>query len=260
MMRTKRGFTILEVLIAAVVFALALGAVIYGYDAISRQSVHASAALDQMQEALLLIENLRMELSSLVMNPLNTDADHLGNSFYISKPYGSSIQFVTERTEGTTRNRYLVYYEARNAKPEDPVGRVVLKKQVWKFLNMQPWTQKITFPAGWPKEWIGPLVEEQEVRFRKLDLFDIRWQYQVPDENEGRVFLRMKLILKSGKERLLPMTTLVSIPTPDPPTRISGCPGFFAACFELAKRNCFCSGPGAPSPAPSPSPSPGGSR
>lgn len=244
----RRGFTLLEVLVAAGIFALALGAVITGYDALSRQNQHATVALNQMQEALLLVENVRMELSSMVMNPLNTDADHLGNTFIISKPYGSSIQFVTERAEGTSRSRYLMYYEARNSKPGDPGGRLVLRKQVWKFLNMQPWTEKITFPRGWPAAWIGPLVEEHEARFRDLDLHDMRWQYQVPDENEGRVFLRMKMILKSGKEKLLPMTTLVSIPTPDRPTTISGCPGFFAACYDMAKRNCFCSGPAAPAP------------
>jgi prepilin-type N-terminal cleavage/methylation domain-containing protein len=240
----RRGFTLLEVLIAAVVFGLVLGAVLFGYDALTRQSQRAAVALDQMQEALLLLENVRMELSSLVMNPLASDKDHLGNSFVISKPYGSSIQFVVERAEGAARRRYLVYYEARNAKPGDPVGRLVLKKYVWKFANMQQWTQKITFPAGWPKEWIGELVEEQEARLGALDLYDMRWQYQVPDEGEGRVFLRLKLILKTAGAQLLPMTTLVSIPTPDRPTTISGCPGFFAPCYDPVKRNCFCSGGG----------------
>jgi prepilin-type N-terminal cleavage/methylation domain-containing protein len=243
----KRGFTMLEVLIAVVIFVLALGAVVYGFDALSRQSKVASASLSQIQEALLLMETARMELASMVVNPVAFENEHLGNSFVISKPYGSSIQFVTERTEGGAKQRYLVYYEARNSKPGDAMAGLILKKQVWKFQRQQTWLEQITFPAGWPADWIGPLVETQESRYRDLNLYDMRWQCLVPDQNEGRVFIRMKMILRMGKGNFLPLTTLVAFNTPEDPGRRSDCPSLFSLCFkpkpkDKEARDCYCSG------------------
>jgi hypothetical protein len=66
-----------------------------------------------------------------------------------------------------------------------------------------------------------------------------------PVENEGRVFLRVKLVLRAAEgARLLPFTTMVGVQTPDLPTRISTCPSLFAPCFDAAAPNCWCAAKG----------------
>ena len=56
--------------------------------------------------------------------------DHEGNSFIISKPNGTSIQFVTERREAGARKRFLVYYEAKNFGGAKPKEGLSLRKTV----------------------------------------------------------------------------------------------------------------------------------
>jgi hypothetical protein len=213
----------------------------------TRQSTRAFYTLSQTQDALLLIETIRLELASLVLNPFSDANDHEGNSFLISKPNGTSIQFVMEKVEKGKRNRYLVYYEAKNQTGPDATRDLSLRKIVWKFTQDSVWYDKIAFPPGWPSGWIGPVVEVQDGKYKSLSIQDMRWQYLVPAENEGRVFFRLKLVLRAAEGvRLLPFTTLVGVQTPDLPTMVSNCPCLFAPCFNVTPTCDCCSGGGTP--------------
>lgn len=248
MTRTKSGFTVVEILIGSVILGLAVGMILSMFHGMTRQSAHAFHTLSQTQDALLLLETIRLELGSLVLNPFADARDHEGNSFLISRPNGTSIQFVTERQDGADRRRYLVYYEAKNLQKTSGKQGLALKKMVWKFQLDTPWYERVTFPPGWPSTWIGPLVETQEEKYKNLLIQDMRWQYLVPMENEGRTFFRLKLVLEAAEgTRLLPFTTLVGVQTPDLPTAVSDCPCLFDVCFDPAKPNCTCcSGGGKP--------------
>jgi hypothetical protein len=235
---SRRGLSMLEVLIGSVILALLIGISMAGFNMLGRQSKHAFESLGQAQEAQLLLETIRLELSSMVMNPFADPKDHEGNSFIISRPNGTSIQFVTEKREGDRRQRYLVYYEARNEGDAAPPG-LTLTKTVWKFTHDGTWGDKIRFPPGWPTDWIGPQVEKQKTKWQGLNIQDMRWQYLVPDENEGRVFFRMKMVLKAREgTRLMPITTLVAVSTPDLPASISDCPCLFDARFDPNAPDC----------------------
>ena len=237
-MSSRRAFTMVEVLIGSLILLLLMGISIAGFNMLGKQSKHAFESLSQSQEAQLLLENVRLELTSMVMNPFADPKDHEGNSFVISKPNGTSIQFVTEKREGDLRKRYLVYYEAKNGGPKAPPG-LSLSKTVWEFKHEGTWGNPIQFPPGWPADWIGKQVEHHEDKWKGLNIQDMRWQYLVPDENEGRVFFRMKLVLKAREgARLMPITTLVAVSTPDLPASISDCPCLFHPRFDPATRDC----------------------
>ena len=102
-------------MVSAAIMSSLMGVIFTGTHMLTKQSKSIYDELGQTQEALHLIENIRLELASLVLNPFANAADHLGNSFLISKPNGTSIQFVTEKREGDKRQRYLVSYEATTA-------------------------------------------------------------------------------------------------------------------------------------------------
>src|SRR5688572_731808 len=95
-MTERRGYTILEVLVSSVVLGLMLGVVTFGVLHLSRSSKRTSETLSQIQEALLLLERMRIELAGVVMNPLAGGVGHRDNSFLISEPYGTSIEYVYE--------------------------------------------------------------------------------------------------------------------------------------------------------------------
>lgn len=235
----KQGVTLLELLIAFGLFGLVSGAVFGSVDLLGRQSRQAFQAAAQTRAALMLIEQLRVELSSMVLNPFQDARYHEGNSFLISSPFGTSIQFVMEKRAGSKRERFLVYYEARDADPEVPGDGLVLRKRVWEFRPMSAWEDEIAFPAGWPVDWIGACVTDDTTSFRDLDLQDIRWEYLVPEENEGRVFFRTKLVLRSAQgASLLPFTTLVGVQTPDPPAQVSDCPCLLSPAYDPAAPDC----------------------
>lgn len=242
----RRGLSIVEILIGSVIMALLVGFAMAGFNMLGKQSTHAFESLTQTQDALLLLESIRLELGSLVMNPFNEPKDHEGNSFLISRPYGTSIQFVTERREAGQRRRFLVYYEARNDKattpdPGAPKPRdgLTLRKKVWEFKKGGNWSDSVA--GGWPKDWIGKQVEDVQTKWKSLNVLDMRWLYLVPDENEGKVFFRVKLTLQGQGNRLIPLTTLVGVATPDLPSTISDCPCLFAPGFDAARRDCtFC--------------------
>ena len=235
----RRGLSILEVLIASVILSVLITMATVGFNMLGKQSSHAFESLSQTQDALLLLETIRLELASLVMNPFAEPKDHEGNSFLISQPYGTSIQFVTERREGGARKRFLVYYEAKNFDGAKPKEGLRLRKTVWEFKKDGSWSESVK--TGWPAEWVGKKVEEQEARYKDLNVMDLRWIYLVPDENEGRVFFRVKLTMKGQGNRMIPLTTLVGAHTPDLPATISDCPCLFAPGFDPVKRDCtFC--------------------
>jgi prepilin-type N-terminal cleavage/methylation domain-containing protein len=238
----RGGFTIPEVLLGLSILALLSSVSLSGFNILNRQSRSAFDSLGQLQEAELLLENIRLELSSIVLNPFADAREHEGNSILISKPNGTSIQFVIEKQERGGRQRYLVYYEGGNMPGGGPGTR--LRKKVWKFERSAPWLDPIQFPPGWPANWIGALVEDQDEKYRNLNLVDIKWRYLVPGENEGRVFVRLNILLKPHDgAALIPLSTLVGITTPDPPATISDCPCLFHPDFDPTKRDCtFCIG------------------
>lgn len=235
----RRAITIIEVLIGSVLFVVLIGMVMLAMNTLGKQSSHAFEGITQTQDALMLLESIRLELSSMVMNPFHDPKEHEGNSFLISRPYGTSIQFVTERRDKGKRERFLVYYEAKNDTGETPREGLILSKKVWEFKKPGTWSEAVQ--AGWPKDWVGKQVESVEARYRNLNVLDLRWFYLVPDENEGKVFFRVKLTLRGQGSRLVPLTTLVGVATPDLPATISDCPCLFAPGFDAAKRDCnFC--------------------
>lgn len=238
----RAGVTILELLIAVVLLALVMGATTGGFQAMSLQSYHAADTLATTRKALALMEEIRLELASLVMNPFADGRLHHRNSFVISRPHATSIQFVTERQDAVGgRKRYLVYYEAVNPPGATGPGPLVLQKTTWEFLPRGTWSDRLPVGGSWPAEWIGPLVEREQRRFQDLAVHDLRWQFMAPEEGEGRVYFRVKLVLATrGGKRLLPFTTLVSVPTPDLPTELSGCPCLFAPCWSDEVRDCSC--------------------
>lgn len=246
---TRRGLTFVEVLVGAVVMALLATIGLAGFHALGRQSGHATESLARVQEALLLLETIRLELASIVMNPFADPRDHEDNSFVISRPHGTSIQFVTERREGGDRRRHLVYYEATDRHPPGGSARgLSLRKVVWRFDLEGTWNDRIRFPPGWPEPWIGPVVATEDRRWERLGIQDLRWQYLVPSEGEGRVYFRIKLVLRGPSSgRLEPYTTLVAVPTPDLPATVSDCPCMFAPCFQPSRPRCdCCNGPSLP--------------
>lgn len=285
----RRAFTLVEVLMTAALMTLAVGALVAGLGVMGRQTSHAGRGADRIDAALALLEQVRLELSSAVINPMAHPSQHLDNSILISKPNATSIQFVTEQVVAGALERRLVYYEVTESSPpkddldEEPVddpppattaphalprgigpridvingaprkphaprlkprsspdARLRLKKTVWKFKHLAPWYDHIKFPPGWKESWIGPVVEKVDDAYADLGLEDIRWQYMVPADPEGRAFLRVKLVLRApGSSTLLPFTTMVALPSPDLPTRVTACPCLFAPCYATTQ-DCTC--------------------
>lgn len=239
--RSRRGLSVVEVLIGTVILSLLVGFAMAGFNMLGKQSTHAFESLSQTQDALILLESIRLELASLVMNPFADAKDHEGNSFMISRPNGTSIQFVTEKREGGVRKRFLVYYEAKNDTGPKAKPGLLLKKKIWEFKKDGAWSDSVR--TGWPADWVGAEVESQEARWKNLNIQDMRWQYLVPDENEGKVFFRVKLTLQAREgNRLLPLTTLVAVATPDLAASVSDCPCLFAAGYDATKPDAcsFC--------------------
>lgn len=233
----RRGFTLLEVSIGAALLAVVGGVLMQGFRMMTLQSERASGMLGQTQVALTLLETLRLELGSTVMNPVADADDHEGNSFAISSPNASSIQFVTDRQTAAGRQRLLVAYEARrNAK-----GLLALRKRTWRFLHPDAWMDQPLAGGSFPDGWVGPLIEDEEKKFRDLSIEDLSWQAEVPSEAEARVFVRVKLVLRAGRERLVPLSTLIALPTPDHTADASECPCLMAPGFNPASPDCeFC--------------------
>jgi len=239
------GFSIVEVLIGAVILATLIGILMSGTTMLGRQSNRAFDALSQIQDVQLLMETVRLELASIVMNPFGKARHHENNSFVISQPNRTSIQFVTERQEGADTRRYLVYYQCQDRPGIKPGTGLQLTKKTWKFLREDNWNEHVKFPPGWPATWLGPQVESDD-RYAHLNIQHLSWTYLVPEDKEGRVFFRIKLVVASGA-RLLPFSTLVAVRTPDVLKNLSFCRSLFAPCFEKT-RNCFCQ-PSGSSPA-----------
>lgn len=294
---TRHGFTLVEILMTAALLTIAIGAMVAGMGVMGRQTSRGSLSADQVDLALNLLETVRLELASAVINPMSHPSQHLGNSILISKPNGTSIQFVTERPNAGKLERFLVYYEAtetetedeldpeaaledatrqaknrelhatvipggrgpqllqvnpqrRGSDPDKPrkpvqkrtdVSRMRLRKTVWKFEHAAPWYNLIKFPPGWKDDWIGKVVEHVDAKYADLGLEDIRWQYLVPQDAEGRAFLRVKLVLRArDTAAMLPFSTVVTLPSPDLPTTVSDCPCLFAPCFDPNRPNCHC--------------------
>lgn len=115
----RRGFTLVEVLVTAVLLTVAVTSLVLGMSFLGVQTEKTSRSTDQVDAAINLLETFRLELSNAVVNPMAHPSQHLGNSFLISKPNGTSIQFVTEKNENGKLARYLVYYEVVET---DPAG------------------------------------------------------------------------------------------------------------------------------------------
>ncbi|MBI4859735.1 MAG: hypothetical protein HY815_05665 [Candidatus Riflebacteria bacterium] len=243
----RPGLTVVEILVGTAILCALVGAILGVTRGMHHQSIRTVGRLSQMQDALLLLETIRLELASLVLNPFEDARDHENNSFVISRPHGRSIQFVTERRQGAGRQRYLVWYDA--SRPSSVPGCTTLRKVVYRFDQAGAWASRLDrSDRPWPAEWLGPVQETREAGYRSLLLRDMRWEYLVPFENEGRVFFRVKLVLQAAEGgRLLPLTTLVGIQTPDLSTRVSGCPCLFADCYGAGPvPDCHCcSGGGA---------------
>jgi len=235
----RRGVTLIEMLVGASILVTMLFVLYGGLHTMERQAHCSSNSLAQVQEGLLLMEAIRIELASLVLNPFSNAADHEGNSFVISKPNGTSIQFVMERLRDGERQRFLVCYES--VTPPKGTPGLLLHKRVYVFRQNTPWQDPVDLTTGWRQDWIGPLVEDESSRFRNLAIQDLRWRCLVPQENEGKVYFRVKLVLRTlDPGRMLPFSTLVSVATPDLPTRVSDCPCLFAPCFDPTRPDCHC--------------------
>jgi len=236
----RRAASLVEILVASGLVAVIAGALFAGFGTFTRQSSRASERLWQTQEALLLLDGLHRELSGMVMNPVADPRLHQGNSFLISQPNGTSIQFVTEIAGTRGPERRLIYYEARTAPPGSR-GALALKKEAWIFRHHAPWTQVITFPPGWPSDWLGPAFPNEEARWRRLGIEDMRYEALLPQSGQPELFIRVKLTLRDAEGGgLLPFTTLVGIPLPPPATDVSACPCLNAPCFDPAHPDCGC--------------------
>lgn len=219
-MTARRGLTLVEVLVGTGMLVTLTAVLVAGSSALGRQSKAAFSAASQVQDALLLLETMRADMAGIVMNPLPDAEAHEGNSILVSQPNRTSIQFVTDRMEGDRTARSLVYYEATEAGAGRGPARLSLRRTVWRFERTEPWTRPIAFPPGWPADWIGPVAAHDEARFRDLDLVQLRWDYLIPSEQEGRAFLRVKMVVRAGS-RLLPFSTLVPLRLPEAGTAIS---------------------------------------
>lgn len=228
----KRGVTMVETVVALAAAASLLGVLFACHHMLERQTRIAGEGLDQAQAATRLMERIRLELSGMVMNPLPHPADHRGNSLLVSE-HGNAIQFVTERREGAKVARVLVSYEAR-------AGEKALKltKRVWEFTREQEWTERLS--NGWPAGWTGRLLETREAEFAALSIQDVVFQYLVPEDDGNQVYVRVKLVLRSAGGRLLPLTTLVGVPSPRAVAAASTCPCVNAPCYDPAKPDCAC--------------------
>ena len=236
----RRGISLPEVLLAAALIAVVGGALFSGLGTLTRQSSRAGERLWQTQEALLLMETIHRELSGLVLNALPDPRRHEGNAFLISQPNRTSIQFVTLVHGPSGPERRLVYYEARSA-PPGTKSALALRKQVWNFTHAGDWTQAITFPPGWPAGWVGQSVETEEGRWKRLGVEDMRWQALLPQSGEPELFIRVKLVLRDSEGGgLLPFTTLVGVPLPEPTAEVSDCPCLNLPCFDPKKPDCSC--------------------
>ena len=231
-MRNARGFTVLETLIGGAVLASLAAVAIQGLGGMSRQSDRAGAILHQTQEALTLLETLRLELSSMVMNPLPEPANHRGNSLEITDD-GRRLQFVAEHRQRGRVERFLVAWGA-----EGPDGLRTLARHANAFLFRANWYTPAGRGGSWPQAWVGPTIPEMSKRFDAVPLADVRFDYLVPRELESRVYLRVKLVVRAAGGRLVPMSTLVSLPTPDPRDDVSECPCLFSPGFDPAHPDC----------------------
>jgi hypothetical protein len=251
----RRALTILELLIAFSLFFVIFGVAVSALRVLGRQAGSATETLNQTQAALLLLERIRLEISSIVLNPVALPILHQDHSFVITRPNGTSIDFVTElRKKDGSRERRLIRYQAATKKKDKPEEGLALSKTVWQFNYPGEWHDEIKFPPGW-KTFAGPKIESECVsaeQFRSLGtIVDMQWIFCYPHleqggkilplEPEGRVFFRVKLALRaSGSTRILPFTTLVGVSEPDLSQGYSTCPCLFQPCFNPAKPDCGC--------------------
>lgn len=236
----RRAATVLEVMISIALFALVLAGAAGGFRMMAKQSASAGDSLEQTRRAMAFLDEVRLELGSMVMNPFGDPRGHDCNSFVISRPFGTSIQFVTAREVAGERKRFLVYYEAANPEGRARGTGLVLRKKVWEFTQDGTWMDRIEDGETWPAGWIGELVEERELDLGGRALQDLRWQYLVPEEDEGRVFFRIRMVLATSTGRRLPFSTLVSVATPQLPADRSACPCLFATCYDPGEGNLDC--------------------
>jgi hypothetical protein len=250
----RRAVSLPELSIAVGLLVIIIGVAISGLKLMGVEARNATETLNQTQSALLLMERIRLELSSIVLNRRQISALHQNNSFWISQPNGSSIQFVTESVKDGNRERSLVYYQAKNPEDTKPGIGLELTKTVYRWNHMGEWQDQI-LPGQWPAGFIGPVIEQTKIsRYLKDQdawlsslgkIEDIQWIFQCPPggESEGRVFFRVKLVLRAaGGSRLLLFTTLVGVSTPDIAAGLSSCPSLFANCFDPARpgQTCTC--------------------
>lgn len=226
--------TILEVLVGAVLGLMFLGVLHGGQRLLDRQSRQASDGVDQTHAALLLLETIRMDLEALVLNPVSHPDDHAGQSFLLSHPDGTSIQFVSERRLDGKPRRHLVHYAVTSAEEG-----LRLSRRAWAFQREEAWDERIE-GSGFPAGWIGAPEESQESEWKDLGIQDLRWFFLAPEEDSGQVYFRVKLVVRSPRGRSLPFTMLVAVPSPAPAGQISACPSVNAPCFDPAEPDCFC--------------------
>jgi len=243
---TRRGTTLVEVVMTASLLVTLSGALLGGLLVLGRQTRHAVAALDQLDEVNRLQERIRRDLGDLVVNPFAFPQLHANNSFVISTPSFTSIQLVTQRPGPAHAERQLVSWNAVPA----PGGEHLLHltRTAWQFRQPGVWSSPVRFPPGWPQAWVGDPIGPVEDRWSRLRLRDIRWEYLPPSRPEGRTFFRVRLVvLPEGAGAPDVFTLMMGLYTPDPASKVAGCPCAFARCFDPRFPDCdCCNHPGAP--------------
>ena len=231
----RSAFSLVEVMIALAILTILLTLAVRGLGYLGKSSKVAFDELSQTQDVLLFLEDVRMELEAMVMNPLPPDQLHEGNSYIRSQPNHTSIQFVTERQDATGRQRYLVYYEAARPAGTAPDGPLTLKKSTWKFTGPPGRGTWIEHFPTFPPDWIGPLVKTEEQKFKELNVLDLRFTDHWSFMPEGWIYFRVNFIVGTPNgERQMPYTTLVGVPTPAHPWDLAGCPCLFAPDYNPA--------------------------
>jgi len=231
----RRGVSLVDVLVAASLMGLLLGVSMGLLRLVEGSSRRIADRVQHLQQSLVMMEDIRCELASLHLNPLVDPRLHEGNSFRISRPNGTSIQFVNRQDHDGKTVRRLVSYQVAAKGVDDP--GMVMTKSVWEFHREGAWNHRLP-EDEWPESWVGRRVEHRQEAYG-LRFIDFNWDYLVPVDDEGQVFFRVRAVIDTGRAPF-PLTWLVPLAIPPLMTEVSDCPCYFADCFERTRDPHCC--------------------